>query len=143
LRRPGLTFTKGLQMRTGARLVVLAALILSTCWSCGSDSSHYVGSTVPVKGKVTYKDKPLTQEEIVFEPDGSGREAHGNIQPDGTFELSTFAKGNGAVPGTHRVAVTSGRVGKEVVPVKYKNTSSSKTEVEVAEGKSEYFVDFK
>ena len=60
-----------------------------------------------------------------------------------SFELSTFVKGDGAVPGTHRVAVTSGKIGKEVVPVKYKNVSSSKTEVEVAEGKSEYVVDFK
>jgi hypothetical protein len=130
-------------MRTGASLVVLAALILSNCWGCGSDSSHYVGATVPVKGKVTYKGKPLTEGQIVFEPDNSGREAHGSIQPDGTFELSTFAKGDGAVPGTHRFAVTSGKIGKQVVPVKYQNTSSSKTEVEVAEGKSEYMVDFK
>ena len=76
--------------------------------------------------------KPLTEGQIVFEPDNSGREAHGSIQPDGEFELSTFANGDGAVPGTHRVAVTSGKIGKQVVPVKYQNTSSSKTEVEVA-----------
>jgi len=46
-------------MRTGASLVVLAALILSNCWGCGSDPSHYVGATVPVKGKVTDKGKPF------------------------------------------------------------------------------------
>ena len=67
-----------------------------------------MGATVPVKGKVTYKGKPLTEGEIVFEPDNSGREAHGSIQPDGSFELTTFKTGDGAVPGTHRVAVTSG-----------------------------------
>ena len=129
-------------MRIGASFV-LAIVLLSSCWGCGSNAAPYVGKTVPVKGKVTYKGKLLTQGQIVFEPDNSGREAHGSIQPDGTFELSTFAKGDGAVPGTHRIAVTSGKVGKVVVPVKYKNTSSSKTEVEVAEGKSEYVVDFK
>jgi hypothetical protein len=129
-------------MRISASFV-LAIVLLSSCWGCGSNAAPYVGKTVPVKGKVTYKGKLLTQGQIVFEPDNSGREAHGSIQPDGTFELSTFAKGDGAVPGTHRIAVTSGKVGKVVVPVKYKNTSSSKTEVEVAEGKSEYVVDFK
>ena len=122
--------------------MVVLAVVLATYWGC-SDSSQYVGKTFPVKGKVLYRGKPLTSGRIVFEPRDSGREASGGIQPDGTFELSTFAKGDGAVPGTHRVAVTSGKVGKQVVPVKYQNTSSSKTEVEVAEGKSEYIVDFK
>jgi hypothetical protein len=128
-------------MRTGAYWFVLAVVLLSSCWGCGSNAGPYVGKTVPVKGKVTYKGKPLTRGEILFEPD-SGREANGNIQPDGTFELSTFKAGDGAIPGKHRVAV-SGTSKKDAVPVKYKNTSSSKTEVEVAEGKSEYIVDFK
>ncbi|MGD0039728.1 MAG: hypothetical protein ABSE84_04780 [Isosphaeraceae bacterium] len=128
-------------MRTGACWFVLAVVLLSSCWGCGSNAGPYVGKTVPVKGKVTYKGKPLTRGEILFEPD-SGREANGNIQPDGTFELSTFKAGDGAIPGKHRVAV-SGTSKKDAVPVKYKNTSSSKTEVEVAEGKSEYIVDFK
>ena len=47
--------------------------------------------------------KPLTEGQIVFEPDNSGREAHGSIQPDGTFELSTFAKGDGAQG--HRIKI--------------------------------------
>ncbi len=128
-------------MRTGACWFVLAVVLLASCWGCGSNAGPYAGKTVPVKGKVTYKGKPLTQGEILFEPD-SGREANGNIQPDGTFELSTFKAGDGAVPGKHRVAV-SGTSKKDAVPVKYKNTSSSKTQVEVTEGKSEYVVDFK
>ena len=129
-------------MRISASFV-LAIVLLSSCWGCGSNAGPYVGKTVPVKGKITYKGKPLTQGQIVFEPNDIGREAYGSIQPDGTFELSTFAKGDGAVPGTHRVTVMSGRVGKVGVPVKHENTSSSKTEVEVAEGKSEYIVVFK
>ena len=47
-----------------------------------------------------------------------------------------------AVPGTHRVAV-SGTSKKDAVPVKYKSVSSSKTQVEVAEGKAEYQIDLK
>jgi hypothetical protein len=133
---------KGLAMRTGAGSLVLTVFVLSSCWGCGSDSGQFIGSTVPVKGKAMYKGKPLTQGEILFEPDSGGREAHGSIQPDGSFELTTYKQNDGAVPGTHRVAV-SGTSKKAAVPLKYKNPSSSKTEVEVAEGKNEYTIDFK
>jgi hypothetical protein len=130
-------------MRSCAYWFVLAALLLSSCSGCGSDTGPFMGQTVPVKGKVTFKGKPLTQGEIVFEPaDGFGREAHGKIQEDGTFELTTFKTGDGAVPGTHRVAV-SGTSKKDAVPIKYKDTNSSKMEVEVLEGKGELIVDLK
>jgi hypothetical protein len=129
-------------MRKSAGFVILAAGMALPLWGCGSSTGHYVGTTVPVKGIASYKGKPLTQGEITFEPADIGRDAHGSIQPDGTFELTTFNKGDGAVPGTHRVAV-SGTSKKDAVPSKYRNTSSSKTQVEVAEGKSEYSVDFK
>jgi hypothetical protein len=129
-------------MRTGACWFVLAAVLLS-CWGCGSDAGPFIGQTIPVRGKVLFKGKPLTRREIVFEPDGgSGREAHGKIQEDGTFELTTFKAGDGAVPGTHRVAVF-GTSKKDAVPIKYQNTSSSKIRVEVAEGQAEYVVDLK
>jgi hypothetical protein len=140
--KPGFSFTKGSKMLRAAGSFLLAAIILATCWGCGSREGPYVGTTVPVKGKVTYKGKPLTQGEIVFEPDSAGREAHGNIQSDGTFELTTFNPGDGAVPGTHRIAVT-GTSKKDAVPSKYQNVSSSKTKVEVAEGKAEYSVELK
>jgi hypothetical protein len=133
-------------MRIVAGSVAFTAVVSLICSGCGSqsDASHFVASTVPVKGKVLYKGKPLTQGEITFEPLDSGREAHGRIQPDGTFELTTFNQGDGAVPGTHRVAVTgTGGKGKSAVALKYKNPSSSKTEIEVAEGKLEYSVDLR
>jgi hypothetical protein len=129
-------------MRLHCNSLVLASLVLLTCWGCGSDNGQFAGTTIPVKGKVSFKGKPLSGGEIVFEPDSAGREAHGEIKSDGSFELTTFKQGDGAVPGTHRVAVT-GTSKKDGVPLKYKNTSSSKTEVEVAEGKNEYTVDFK
>jgi hypothetical protein len=129
-------------MRTGPGLIVLAVLVAIPSWGCGSSNGHYVGTTVPVKGIASYRGKPLTQGEITFEPTDIGREAHGGIQPNGTFELTTFNKGDGAVAGTHRVAVT-GTSKKDAFPLKYRNTSSSKTQLDVAEGKTEYNVDFK
>jgi hypothetical protein len=132
-------------MRDGAAWLklILPAVVLTGCWGCGSsEGGHFVASTLPVKGKVLYKGKPLTQGEIVFEPDSGGREAHGSIQSDGTFELSTFAQNDGAVPGVHRVAV-SNTSKKDAVPLKYRNVTSSKTEVDVVEGKADYVVEFK
>jgi hypothetical protein len=131
-------------MRTGAVSITLASLVLLPCWGCSKETPYgYGAQTVPVKGKVTYKGQPLTQGSITFEPDGSGREAHGGIQPDGTFVLTTFKEGDGAVAGVHRVAVRgTGKGGKEVVPVKYRDTSSSKVQVEVTEGKTDYTIDF-
>jgi hypothetical protein len=129
-------------MRPGAGPLVLTVLALSLCWGCGSSEGPYVGTTVPVKGKITYKGKPLTQGQITLEPESAGREAHGSIQPDGSFELSTYKQGDGAVPGTHRVSVT-GTSKKDKLPAKYQSLGSSKTEIEVAEGKTEYTIDLK
>ena len=62
-------FSRGLFMRTGACWLILAGALLSSCWGCGSGEGPFLGTTVPVKGKVTFKGKPLTKGEIVFEPD--------------------------------------------------------------------------
>jgi hypothetical protein len=126
-------------MSNVARTIALAVVLLP-CWGCGSDSSAPpAGSTVPIKGKVTFKGQPVTGGDIQFEPTDSGRPANGKIQPDGTFTMTTFKEGDGAVPGTHRVAVS----GNVKLPARYKTPSSSKTEVEVTAGKTEYTIDFK
>ena len=96
--------------------------------------------TFPVHGKVTYKGQPLKAGSITFEPEGAGRDGHADIQPDGTFVLTTYKNGDGAVGGTHRVAVSN--AGK-AVPLKYASVSSSKVEIEVSEGKTDYTIELK
>jgi hypothetical protein len=94
---------------------------------------------LPVKGKVTYKGKPLARGTVKFEPDGAGRAATGEIQSDGTFVLTTYKQGDGAVPGHHRVAVVGGETqAKEPVPMKFENFASSKLEIDVSQDKTEY-----
>jgi hypothetical protein len=63
-----------------------------------------------VTGKVTYDGKPVTGGKIMFYPE-SGRMALGEIGPDGTYALTTFKPGDGALVGSHRIAIESTRVG--------------------------------
>ena len=132
-------------MRASSASIVPFALVAAACWGCGGESDGpHIGVTVPIKGKITYKGQPLTQGGIRFEPEDAGREAYGDIKSDGTFELTTFKAGDGAVPGVHRVAVdASARAGKVPVPMKFRSPSSSHVQVEVAAGKTEYTIDLK
>jgi hypothetical protein len=122
--------------------IMAAATALATCWGCASIAGGPDGTSIlPVKGKVTYKGKPLTDGTITFEPNDFGRPAHGNIQPDGSFVLTTFKEGDGAVRGHHRIAVNGSVKRGQLLPLKLRDPSSSKVEVEVSEGKTEYLVD--
>jgi hypothetical protein len=131
-----------MRFRVLASIVLVAPLFISA-GGCGSSGASQAAPTVPVKGKVTYKGTPLTKGVVTFEPRNSGRPATGEIGPDGTFELTTLQKGDGAVPGKHRVSVsgTGPSVKKEVVPVKYNDVNTSKIEVEVTADKSDYPID--
>ncbi len=63
-----------------------------------------------VTGRVTYNGKPVTGGKIMFYPE-SGRMALGEIAADGTYSLTTFKPGDGALVGTHRIAVEATKVG--------------------------------
>jgi hypothetical protein len=63
-----------------------------------------------VTGKVTYNGKPVTGGKIMFYPE-SGRMALGEIGSDGTYTLTTFKPGDGALVGSHRIAIESTKVG--------------------------------
>jgi hypothetical protein len=58
-----------------------------------------------VRGSVTYRDQPVAGAQVMFLPE-SGPTATGTTDESGEFELRTFAAGDGAVPGKHRVTIT-------------------------------------
>ena len=62
-----------------------------------------------VSGRVTVGGQLVTEGVILFHPE-SGPAAVGAIRPDGTYELTTLKPGDGAVVGTHRVAIQATRV---------------------------------
>lgn len=75
----------------------------------GCSKSPY--DLAPVSGKVTVDGQPLPDGQVMFAPratSGSakaGKPALGNVRPDGTFSLSTYADGDGAVVGEHLITL--------------------------------------
>jgi hypothetical protein len=73
---------------------------------CGGDD----GGMVPVTGSVTWEGQPVTTGNVTFTPaDGAtgARLATGQIQSDGTFAMGTLKHGDGVLPGSYRVAISS------------------------------------
>lgn len=96
-------------------------------------------ATAPVKGHVTLDGKPLAIGTVVTIP-SAGRGARGFIQPDGSFELGTYGKSDGALLGTHHVGVVAyegANLGPEsnnaklVVPKRYTSPESSGFTIDV------------
>ncbi|GAC1447781.1 MAG: hypothetical protein NVSMB9_30320 [Isosphaeraceae bacterium] len=77
------------------------------CAGCGGGSADRprLGK---VSGKVTYKGEPVTTGSVIFTPtvkDSGGHVATGQIESDGSYSLTTFDTGDGAVLGQHIVTV--------------------------------------
>ena len=69
-----------------------------------------------VSGQVLLDDKPLTNGMVMFIPQ-QGRSAVASLDAQGCFELSCFDKGDGAVPGSYRVAIAMAQApGKDEPP---------------------------
>lgn len=69
---------------------------------CGE---HLPGAA-PVAGVVTLDGKPVTSGTVIFSP-AKGLPAHGELDSQGRFVLSTYQEGDGAIIGEHRIAVVA------------------------------------
>ncbi len=94
----------------------------------------------PVKGKVLLANgQPVSGGVITFHPKTTlGAEASGEIGSDGSFQLTTIVKNDGALPGSYTVSVNpyfkGGRVSAEPasrVPPKFGAPETSGVTVEV------------
>jgi hypothetical protein len=106
----------------------------------------------PVRGKVTLEDGTvLTQGMVVFESTESEKPitARGDIQADGSYELSTHKPGDGVPPGKYRVLIAP-RIDLEEIDApnrkpplfdkSYTNFSTSGLEFEVKPGANEFVI---
>ncbi|MEN6408071.1 MAG: hypothetical protein ABFC77_16575 [Thermoguttaceae bacterium] len=125
--------------------VALAVVLCTATTGCRRSDRSPIA---PATGKVLFNGKPLQFGLVMFVPD-HGRPAEGEIQSDGTFQLTTYQKNDGAVIGHHRVAITceksskSGEVeespGPSLIPPKYSEYKTSGLEATVKD-KNEPFV---
>jgi hypothetical protein len=90
-------------------LLTRCSCLLAVLAVTGCDEAKF--TLAPVHGTVTLDGQPLKQGKVMFAPIRSGSDleagkpAFGLILPDGSFELSTYSQGDGAVVGDHWVTV--------------------------------------
>jgi hypothetical protein len=128
------------------RRVLLFALVLAAAEGCAR-------RTYPVTGRVVFKDgSPVPGGIVVFSPldPQSHTGARGYIQPDGTFEISTFQTGDGSFEGRFQVLVKGPSPGggedgpRRVVPQvdpRYARFETSGIEIEVKAGKNDLLIE--
>lgn len=97
-----MSFVRPTSLRSDCLVLMVAVFAIA---GCGPESR-----TSGVTGTVTFEGAAVPEGTITFYPKAGGRPAIGQIQSDGTYELSTFAPGDGAVPGEHKVAIEAKQV---------------------------------
>lgn len=94
---------------------------------------------VAVSGIVTIDGVPLKKGSVMIAPIGQ-RPAMGVIDNQGRFMMSTFQKGDGVAPGTHRVSVTAcepitAQSNRWNAPKKYANPETSGLQVTIEDSR--------
>lgn len=93
---------RNVRLFAGLMSVGCLALLIGLSGCSGSQRP-----TAKVSGKVTHDGKPVEGGSVTFAPiaDGgeAGKPASGEIKSDGSYSLGTYAPGDGAVIGRHRV----------------------------------------
>jgi len=86
---------------------LVLGFVVSASAGCGAKRDPKLPLTVPVSGKVTLKGAPLEIGTITFHPQEgtAGNPADARLLPGGTFTLSTYQNGDGAVLGKHKVTI--------------------------------------
>lgn len=131
------------------RSVMFAAVVGFV--GCGSGERK----TAVVTGKVTYKGKPVPTGTVTFVPKTPGPSATGDIKPDGTYTLTTYRSGDGAVIDDHQVMIIAledmgmrlpedrNPTPPPIVPIKYASTATSGLTAKVVEGTNTFDFELK
>ncbi len=83
-------------------LMILCGLQLTGCGGGGSGVE-----LVPVRGTVTLDGKPLEGARVTFFPQPGGRPSYGQTDPSGHYELVYIDNLRGAIPGTHKITIST------------------------------------
>jgi hypothetical protein len=85
-----------------ARGVVIIVAVLVTMAGCG----YRRPPLVRVEGVVTLDGAPVAEADVTLVPVGRGRAARGLASETGRVTFSTYAFGDGVIPGTYKVIVS-------------------------------------
>jgi hypothetical protein len=102
--------------RTTALMLLAGASLLGSLAGCSGDPN--LPKLGKVHGKVTFKGKPVDSGTVTFNPiqgkgGETGQNATGQIESDGSYAMTTFNTGDGAILGQHVVAVVVREKGSE------------------------------
>lgn len=125
----------------------MVALFCFALVGCGASVA-----THPVTGKVVLPNgSPAGGGIIKFRttsPEGEVVKAHGEIRPDGSFQLTTFQEGDGALEGEHEAILFSPATGDgggtAVVPnfpARYRKYETSGLKFQVSPGENEFVIE--
>ncbi len=138
--------------------LVYSGLLVS--WSSGLLVCLLAGCSDPrpktavVQGTVTYKGKPVPNGTVNFVP-AEGPAATGEIRSDGSYRLTTFRQGDGAILGMHKVVIVamqdqSGQAVEAytplpppIVPLKYTSLATTDLKAEVKDQENTINFDLK
>lgn len=114
---------------------------------CGSSGDF---ATSPVRGKVTFNGQPVTGGSVTFRPVSTGgalagKPASATLQADGTYVLTTYKDGDGAVVGKHELSYSAplldyqgeAKPGDERPKSPFDGLAPKEKQVEVKSGKNE------
>lgn len=127
-------------------LFALGLLGLCVIPACNSRDPN-LPETAKVEGTVMFQGEPLPEGEVRFVPeDTQANPASGMIMEDGTFQLSTYERHDGAAVGKHKVTINipphlDGSVPDPPIqlPKQYGNPDDTPLSVEVEGGKTNTF----
>jgi hypothetical protein len=88
------------------RHVIGAIAVVAACCAAAGCGRKGAAPTTPAAGTLESGGTPLAGVNVTFTP-ATGRSATGTTDAAGRFTLSTFARGDGAVPGRHRVTLSA------------------------------------
>ncbi|MEX0792848.1 MAG: hypothetical protein WD045_06900 [Pirellulaceae bacterium] len=139
-------------MRTESRAVLLVVGCLMAILPLGLAGCGETGpATYPVSGRVVLPDgTPATHGIVEFRTtreDETVINAHGQIQSDGTFHVSTYGDNDGAVPGEHQVILVSPAVDdgapatQPIFARKYRDYSTSGLSVRIEPGENNVVIE--
>ena len=145
-------------------LISFATGLGLACSIGGCSGDPTMPKLVKVHGKVSYNGKPLDGGRVVFTPAAgkggeTGQGASGEIDTNGTYEMTTFNTGDGAILGQHVVTVVAREkrelpkpdsdshikyeLPKSLTPLKYATADKSPLRCTVVEGMPPFDIELK